>query len=84
MQVYSDLEVAFVVSENKTFLDAFAKAGELTYGRTAVSSQFYYGCLLHELLSFQLPDRHVTAEVGWLPDLDVVAVYPFWFSQIFL
>lgn len=57
-QVYTDLEVAFIISENQTLLNTLAKAGDVTYGRTAISSQFYYGCLFHELLSFQLPERH--------------------------
>ncbi|XP_024361870.1 methionine S-methyltransferase isoform X2 [Physcomitrium patens] len=61
-QVYSDLEVAFVMSENRTLLNALAKAGDVTYGRTAISSQFYYGCLFHELLSFQLPERHTNEQ----------------------
>ncbi|CAM6128403.1 unnamed protein product [Calypogeia fissa] len=61
-QVYADLEVAFVISENQRLLNALAKTSELTCGRTAISSQFYYGCLLHELLSFQLPDRHTTLQ----------------------
>jgi methionine S-methyltransferase len=55
--------VAFVISENQTLLNALAKAGDVTYGRTAISSQFYYGCLLHELLSFQLPERHTSEQV---------------------
>lgn len=61
-QVYSDLEVAFIISENQTLLNTLAKAGDVTYGRTAISSQFYYGCLFHELLSFQLPERHTTEQ----------------------
>ncbi|KAI5072948.1 hypothetical protein GOP47_0013054 [Adiantum capillus-veneris] len=57
-KVYSDLEVAFVVSENKEVLDLMGKMGELLIGGTAISSQFYYGCLFQELLAFQLPGRH--------------------------
>ncbi|MCO5578031.1 hypothetical protein L7F22_031869 [Adiantum nelumboides] len=56
--VYSDLEVAFVISENKEVLDLMGKMGELLIGGTAISSQFYYGCLFQELLAFQLPGRH--------------------------
>lgn len=66
LQVYSDLEVAFIVSENQTLLNTLAKAGDVTYGRTAISSQFYYGCLFHELLSFQLPERHTSEQVQCL------------------
>lgn len=61
-KVYSDLEVAFVMSENETLLNMLAKTGDITYGRTGISSQFYYGCLFHELLSFQLPERHTTEQ----------------------
>ncbi|KAL2610424.1 hypothetical protein R1flu_028997 [Riccia fluitans] len=57
-QVYTDLEVAFLISENQNLLSALAKTSELTCGPTAYTSQFYYGCLLHELLNFQLFDRH--------------------------
>lgn len=57
-QVYSDLEVCFVLSENEELLNAVTSAGELTYSRTACVNQMYYGCLLHELLSFQIPVSH--------------------------
>ncbi|KVH88645.1 methionine S-methyltransferase [Cynara cardunculus var. scolymus] len=61
-QVYTDLEVAFVISEEKTIFDALSKSVELLQGNTALISQYYYGCLFHELLSFKLPDRHPPAE----------------------
>lgn len=61
-QVYSDLEVAFVLSENRTFLQDFAYGGELTYSRTPSMPQLYYGSLLNDLLSFQIRDKHVLAE----------------------
>ncbi|KAI3497564.1 hypothetical protein L1887_40279 [Cichorium endivia] len=61
-QVYKDLEVAFVISEEPTICKALSKSVELLQGNTALISQYYYGCLFHELLSFQLPDRHPPAE----------------------
>ncbi|CAM8941473.1 unnamed protein product [Rhodiola kirilowii] len=61
-QVYSDLEVAFVISEDKNILNALSKTVELLEGNTALISQYYYGCLLRELLAFQLADRHPPAE----------------------
>lgn len=61
-QVYSDLEVAFVISEEQTINKALSKTVELLQGNTALISQYYYGCLFHELLSFQLADRHQGAE----------------------
>ena len=53
----SNLEVAFVIPESEEALTALAKTMELQ-SRTALFSQYYYGCLFHELLTFQLPDRH--------------------------
>ncbi|XP_029122443.1 methionine S-methyltransferase [Elaeis guineensis] len=61
-QVYADLEVAFVISEEKTIFKALSKTVELLEGQTALFSQYYYGCLFHELLAFQIPDRHPPAE----------------------
>lgn len=57
-QVYSELEVAFVIAEEESILKALSKTVELLEGHTALFSQYYYGCLFHELLDFQLADRH--------------------------
>ncbi|XP_039053698.1 methionine S-methyltransferase-like isoform X1 [Hibiscus syriacus] len=57
-QVYSDLEVAFIISEEETILKALSKTVEILEGNTSLISQNYYGCIFHELLSFQLTDRH--------------------------
>ncbi|KAL0384670.1 UNVERIFIED_CONTAM: Methionine S-methyltransferase [Sesamum radiatum] len=56
-QVYTDLEVAFVISEEEEMFKALCKTVELLQGSTAIISQYYYGCLFHELLAFQLADR---------------------------
>ncbi|GMH24448.1 hypothetical protein Nepgr_026291 [Nepenthes gracilis] len=61
-QVYSDLEVAFVISEEDTILQALSWTTELLEGNTSLISQYYYGCLFHELLAFQLADRHPPAK----------------------
>ncbi|CAD5195895.1 unnamed protein product [Musa acuminata subsp. malaccensis] len=61
-QVYSDLEVAFVISEDESVYTTLPKTVELLEGHTALFSQYYYGCLFHELLAFQLADRHSPAE----------------------
>lgn len=61
-QVYSDLEVAFVISEEEAIFKALSKTVELLEGNTALISQYYYGCLFRELLAFQLADRHPPAE----------------------
>lgn len=60
-QVYADLEVAFVISEDETIFNALSKTVELLEGPTALFSQYYYGCLFHELLAFQIADRHPIA-----------------------
>ncbi|XP_057488483.1 methionine S-methyltransferase-like [Actinidia eriantha] len=61
-QVYSDLEVAFIISEEETIFKALSKTVELLEGNTAPISQYYYGCLFHDLLAFQLADRHLPGE----------------------
>ncbi|MFS8002594.1 Methionine S-methyltransferase [Helianthus anomalus] len=61
-QVYTDLEVAFLISEEQTTFNALSRSVEILQGNTALISQYYYGCLFHELLSFQLPDRRPPAE----------------------
>ncbi|XP_038709067.1 methionine S-methyltransferase [Tripterygium wilfordii] len=61
-QVYSDLEVAFVISEEEAIFKALSKTVEVLEGNTALISQYYYGCLFHELLAFQLADRHLHVE----------------------
>lgn len=62
--MYSDLEVAFVISEDEAIYKALSKTMELLQGNTALISQYYYGCLFHELLAFQLADRRPPAEVS--------------------
>ncbi|KAF3440661.1 hypothetical protein FNV43_RR18945 [Rhamnella rubrinervis] len=61
-KVYSDLEVAFVISEEEAMFKALSKTVELLEENTALISQSYYGCLFHELLAFQLADRHPPAK----------------------
>ncbi|QCD76391.1 methionine S-methyltransferase [Vigna unguiculata] len=61
-KVYPDLEVAFVISEEESLFNALSKTVELLEGNTALISQYYYGCIFHELLAFQLAGRHAPAE----------------------
>ncbi|KAE8007865.1 hypothetical protein FH972_004427 [Carpinus fangiana] len=61
-QVYSDMEVAFIISEEEAIFKALTKTVEVLQGITAPMSQYYYGCLFHELLAFQLADRRLPAE----------------------
>ncbi|XBI75485.1 hypothetical protein VPH35_068851 [Triticum aestivum] len=56
--VYSDLEVAFAISEDASVCKALSQRIELLEGNTSVISQQYYGSLFHELLAFQIGDRH--------------------------
>ena len=58
LQVYSDLEVAFAISEDASVCKALSQTIELLEGNTSVISQQYYGSLFHELLAFQIGDRH--------------------------
>jgi hypothetical protein len=41
-QVYSDLRIAFAVSENLDFLRGLTMVGELTFNRPPVLAQLYY------------------------------------------
>ncbi|KAI4296135.1 hypothetical protein L6164_036118 [Bauhinia variegata] len=61
-KVYPDLEVAFVISEEEYIFNALSKTVELLEGNTSLISQYYYGCIFHELLAFQLADRHQLVE----------------------
>jgi methionine S-methyltransferase len=71
------LEVAFIISENEDVLYLMGKTGELLNGGTSVSSQFYYGCLFKELLSFQFPGRHPISQV-----FIFVFGYLYWHSKM--
>jgi methionine S-methyltransferase len=53
-RVYRDLEVCFVISENRDLLAALSGAAEVTYSRTPLLHQDYYETILTELLSFRL------------------------------
>ena len=55
-RIYTDLQVCFVISENPQFVDFLINTAELTYSRTPFLSQFYYNCILNDLLSFQVID----------------------------
>lgn len=61
-KVYPDLEVAFVISEEESLFNALSKTVELLEGNTALISQYYYGCIFHELLAFQLACRRAPSE----------------------
>uniref|UniRef100_A0A453QGM5 Aminotransferase class I/classII large domain-containing protein n=1 Tax=Aegilops tauschii subsp. strangulata TaxID=200361 RepID=A0A453QGM5_AEGTS len=61
-QVYSDLEVAFTISEQAAFCEALSQTVELLEGHTSVISQQYYGCLLHQLLAFRICEPHAQQE----------------------
>ncbi|KAI5448731.1 mitochondrial metal transporter, variant 2 [Lathyrus oleraceus] len=61
-KVYPDLEVAFVISEEESLFNALSKTVELLEGNTALISQYYYGCIFHELLAFQLASRRAPSE----------------------
>ncbi|GFP95064.1 methionine s-methyltransferase [Phtheirospermum japonicum] len=45
-------------SKEEAMFKALCKTVELLQGSTSIISQYYYGCLFHELLAFQLSDRH--------------------------
>lgn len=55
-----------MISEDEAILKALSKTVEVLEGNTSLISQYYYGHLFHELLAFQLTDRHSHLEVGTL------------------
>ncbi len=56
-RIYTDLEAAFLISENSDLLSAMTNAADLTYSRTPVLSQLYYDRILQDLLRFQIAER---------------------------
>jgi len=54
-RVYRDLEVSFLLAEDRDLLDALTGAAEVTYSRAPEPAQRYYDVIVHELLSFRLP-----------------------------
>lgn len=58
-RLYQDLEVAFLISFNKSILKNIENTVELTYSRTPVLSQLYYNQILKDLLNFQILDTHL-------------------------
>lgn len=64
--------MGFVICEEESIFSALSKTVELLEGHTALFSQYYYGCLFHELLSFQLADRR--------PVVQVIKAFSFFFS----
>ena len=55
-KVYNDLEICFLFSESRSLLEKLAAAAELTYSRTPLLTQRYYGRIFSDLLNFQLSD----------------------------
>lgn len=53
-RVYPDMELCFLISENREILRGFSSAAELTYSRVPVVSQIFYEQLLSDLLNFQM------------------------------
>lgn len=53
-QVYQDLELGFLLAENRSLLEAMAGAAEVSYSRVPLLTQHYYDAILAELLSFRL------------------------------
>ncbi len=53
-RVYEDLEVCFLLTEDRELVAALEGAAELTYSRVPMLTQEYYDTILAELLSFRL------------------------------
>ncbi|CAF3558120.1 unnamed protein product [Rotaria sp. Silwood1] len=67
--VYSDLEVCFLLTQNENMIETLANSGELTYNRTPMFSQLYYSELLFDLLKFQMVNvRKNQKQAGWFKE----------------
>ncbi|SMF17258.1 aminotransferase class I/II-fold pyridoxal phosphate-dependent enzyme [Pseudobacteriovorax antillogorgiicola] len=53
-RVYSDLQLAFLISENQSVIEALVSAAEFSYSRTPFLMQEYYNKILRDLLSFHM------------------------------
>ena len=71
-QVYSDLEIAFVIDESRDLCEHLTACAELTYSRTPLMTQYYYTKIFDDLLSFHvipktLPER-IASEASMIAD----------------
>lgn len=72
-QIYQDLEVCFLVSQNLSLLNALESSIELTFSRTSILSQLYYEKLIQDLIHF-----HISSPIksSALPHSDPSATEP--------
>jgi methionine S-methyltransferase len=61
-RIYRDLEVCFMISQNRNVLEHLEHAAELTYSRTPLVSQIYYDKIIQELINFQITETQKRAE----------------------
>lgn len=55
--VYRDLEICLLLSENSAALRTLLDAAELTYSRSPLLAQKYYSTILCDLVSFRIPQQ---------------------------
>ncbi len=53
-KLYNDLEVCFLISENKSLIQWLKSSAEFVYGSTSVLTQLYYDRIFQELINFQI------------------------------
>ncbi|KAB8029093.1 aminotransferase class I/II-fold pyridoxal phosphate-dependent enzyme [Fluviispira multicolorata] len=66
-RLYSDLEIAFLISENDTTLTSLCNVAEITYSRASLIIQEYYNTILFDLLNFHV--RNIKRERTYTPRL---------------
>ncbi len=66
-RIYSDLEIAFLISENETVLSALCNVAEMTFSRASLIIQEYYNTILFDLLNFHV--RTTKRERTYVPRL---------------
>ncbi|MEM8963572.1 MAG: aminotransferase class I/II-fold pyridoxal phosphate-dependent enzyme [Acidobacteriota bacterium] len=62
-QVYNDLQMAFLMTENRALFGALINMAATTYSRVPILTQAYYETLIAELVAFRL-DRDATPPSG--------------------
>jgi methionine S-methyltransferase len=60
--VYEDLQISFLLSENKNLIEDLTNVAEFNYSRTPLLNQEYYSQILFDLLKFHLPASGAFAE----------------------
>ncbi|MDQ3192286.1 MAG: aminotransferase class I/II-fold pyridoxal phosphate-dependent enzyme [Bacteroidota bacterium] len=65
--VYQELQICFLLSENKDLIDSLTFTAEFNYSRTPLLTQWYYSQILFDLLRFHLPSTKISGQGEFRP-----------------